>query len=320
MFLLLLILIFSAAAGAYAQIDDHINVAANRFSQQLNSLKSGTERLHAGNADLTARSSDVKGTVYQLHGHLQKAVDENKSLTRSMQRLQETHPSRTRKIEHLRRELSEYDDKMERVEDLIRISQRAIDAASKEDARLRQRLDEIGMAPPIDDEPPMPDDSEQKEKLRLLKLIDESKEHQQELYYQVAQAKKQKEVTQVVTVQTSGERQQLANQIGALEAQLEQLAKPQPPPEDPWKPEQLVQVQDQIKALQQNHDELQELIGRMHQKAQSIPISQDQRNERNRLRASLEEIHQERRKIKTQLSDLRKQMVSLDKEKASLEK
>ena len=310
------------SSSAWAQANQAINLSTDQLAGELAGLKTSTERLSAGNAALSVSNNALQSRLVPLQGPLQKLMDENNALTRSALKLQEVNPARARKIAELEKEAFDIDNKIEKLAEDINASRALIEGASKEDVRLNQRLKELGLSVPVAVPPPASVDTAQaqaKEKLRLLKMIGDSKQHQEDLYGKIAEAQKQRTKT-VVRVETSSEKEVMLNQIVVLQEQVDQLKKTAAAPSDTGiDSEQFSQLQAQVKALQKNHDELESLANRMQQKARKLPLTDDQRTEQNRLRSTLAEIEQEAHRMKAELNSLRRQMVLLDKRKTSLE-
>ena len=310
--------LLGAIPAVYAQTDQRIEFAANKFGKGLSGLKDSADQLSAGNRALTAQNNALKLRLNQALLKLQQSIEENKSLTRASLKLQDGHPVRAKQIAQLEREAFEADAKMDRLAQEIKVDKDAIERAQADEQQLTKRLSEFGVnqAPTA---PPVPD--HQKEKLRLLKMVYESKQRQEDVHRQIWEVQKHAPLA-AVAVDTSGRKAILSGQIKELQAEIEQLnkaARQVPPTQSAWEQDQMRQLEIQVKDLQKNSDELENLVGRMQQKTQKIALVPDEQAQQNKLRSSLSDLQRESEQMKKELGGLREQMVELDKRKTYLD-
>lgn len=322
LFIGLFVCIFVAGIGPVcAQTVTTADVATDRFSKELADLKISADKLAFGNEQLVAKNNQLRIALSQYQGRLQKLIDEGNALTRDTLKLQDINSSRARKIADLEKNVFEVEAQMEHVADQMKSDQESVDRIKQDDMRLTHQIVTLGgslTASAI--EPPVTTVDFTKEKLRILKMIDESK-HRQEIISQQLVDSKRNKVVSVVTVETSSDKEDLVRRVHHLQDEIDQLSKMHgavPKPEM-WDEKELRQLDLQVNALQKNHDELEQLVARMQEKAQKGTLTKDELQEQGRLKASFDDVLKENRKLKQDLNDLRLQMVELDKRKSYLE-
>ncbi len=153
---------------------------------------------------------------------------------------------------------------------------------------------------------------DQKERLKLLKMIYDSKQRQEELQQEastLAQDIHQKEtlINAVKDLQDSNDRLTRLSSSAAAGAK------------ENWNDNEMRQLEIEVRDLQKNHDELEDLLAKMQNKVSQLDVSPDQKNEKHKLQASLDELDTEGKLLKKSLGELREQMVDLDKRKSHLE-
>ena len=320
----LIIVYFYAALllGAYpawAQMGTTVDFAADRFSSELTSLKQSADRLAVGNEQLVAKNNALRISLSQYQGRLQKLLDESNALTRETLKLQDINSSRANKIADLEKNIFQLDTQMEHVGDDMKRDLAVLDRAKQDDERLTHQMATLGGSVIIPVAEPAKDMT--KEKLRMLKMIDESK-HRQEIISQQLMDSKRNKVVSVVTIEGPRDKEDLVKRIYRLQEEIDQLGKmhsnPLPQPQM-WDEKELRQLDSQVSVLQKNHDELEELVSRMQEKAQKGALTKDELKEQRRLQASFDDVIKENRQLKQNLNDLRLQMVELDKRKSYLE-
>jgi hypothetical protein len=162
---------------------------------------------------------------------------------------------------------------------------------------------------------------DQKEKLQLMKMIYDSQQHQAAMHQAISAYQQN---TPIQPAASALEHQQsLKGQIQDLEAQLAaypaQNIPAQAPVLDQGDDAQLQQLELELKALEQNYQQLKDLLEQMDQKARSVKLSVNDEIEKEKLQGNMEELKRRGVSLKIDLDDLRSQMVDLDKRKSYLE-
>ena len=313
-------MVLLGASCVYAQTQLGIEQVSDQLGTSLTSLKNSADKLSVGNGALTAKNDDLKKHLNKLQTQFQKLADENNVLTKSAQKLQDIKPVRAQQIAELEKSIFELDEKMDKWTEEIKTSKAALVRSQAEDLLLTKKLGEIIPVVPVPaPKPVVVDTDRRKEKLRILKMVYQSKERQEDLYSQVNQLEKQQPV--IVAGATAEDKQALLDQIKRVQDEIDQLTKASQPAlsAQNWSQEQMAQLDKEVKDLQKNRDELEDLLGRMQQKAQKVTATQDQRNEQVRLRASLEDLNKQGESLRANFKSLSRTMVELNKRKAFLE-
>lgn len=297
-----------------------MEVDADKFSSVLADLKTSADELSKGNKTLNEDNAALKAKLDQLQQRMQKLQEEHNSLMDASAKLQEENPALSRKIAKLEEDRHMLKAKLSNLEEQQKAAENTI-AQAKEDAqKLVQEMEELGTRAFPADMPENIPDGPDKEKLRLLKMIDDSKAKQAYLHRQIANLQQNKQISSIVTVQVPKDKDSLVNQSRQLQEEVEQLNKMAgKAPDDEVDEAQLQKLRKQMDELQKNHDELESLVGQMQQKVEKSELTTDQRTEQTRLKTSLEDINNEARRLKADLNDLRRQMVDLDKRKTYLD-
>ncbi len=303
---------------SFGQSDRAIDSAANRLAGELTDLKNSADRLYAGNQALVTGNNELKVLLGKRQGQLAQLIDEGNNLTRASLKLQDINEARTNRIVQLEKAVFEIDSTDDHLVESLKKDKDEFDSRKQEDAFLSEQMMKLGISNPV---PTVSGSGNYtKEKLRILKMVAQSKERQQIIYDQIANTQKQVS-TAVVTVETSGDKEDLLVQISRLQAEIEQLGKMAQPQavQRVWNVNELKQLDVQVKNLQKNHDELEDLVARMQQKAQKWSLSRDQMNEQAKLQSNFDEINKQNLRLRQDLNDYRQQMVELDKRKTYLE-
>jgi chromosome segregation ATPase len=294
--------------------------ATDQLGNSLTMLKASVDKLSAGNIELAQKVGSMKARLTHMQARLQQLADQNNELTKASLRLQEPDPAQARRISELEGEIFSLDGKLEQTAEGIRRDQRELDRASQEEIPLTQRLNELGIdentiiAPVAVPLPP----SNAKEKLRLLKMIDDSKQRQTELYDQLARANVTLEAVSSISAKDRLIREIRVEQ-DAIDRLSELASAPPPAPQETLDPAQMAKLEEEVKQLQKNYDELEGLVVQMRQKAQKTTMSAAEKREQGKLRDNLEGLRAETKKLDADLSRLRRDMVQLDKRKTKLE-
>ena len=312
----IVVLYLGGGAVLYAQRAQPVGDFIDRFGESLTMLKDSSQQLSAGNAALAIKNDTLRASFKQMQMRLAKEIDENNNLTKSVLKLQDVNPSRAKQITRLEKDVFDINNAIDRLAEEMKINKENCVRAQAQEGPLTQKLAQLGIIQPPD--PPAAPDP-RKERLQLLKMIYESKNRQENLYAQISAAQKQIYPTSI-NVDNSRHKQDLLDQIKRTREEITQLKKGDKgsAPKDMFTQDQMRALEVQIKDLQKNHDELEDLVDRMKQKMQKFVLSTDQRNEMNKLKGSLESLNIEGNKMKQDLGDLRQQMVELDKRKTYL--
>ncbi len=293
--------------------DDMLINPSNELSASMQSLYSSAQKLSMGNSILAVRLNEVNMKLNALQLRLKQLAVENSHLSEEAMKLQDVNPAKARKIADLEKESFDIDAQVEDLRTKIKTDADAMALAPTQALRLDRRLNELGI---LEYETKAPDDLNSKEKLQILKKISESKQRQSELYAKISSG--QIALPQV-QVQSAQEKNALLASIKQTQSEIDVLSKSFKSSMDNDVAADFKQMQMQVSLLQKNHDELEDLALRMQQKAQAMQKNVDQRAEYNRLKDNLDAINKEAKRMKFQVTDLRIQMVELDKRKTYLE-
>lgn len=293
--------------------DDMLINPSNELSTSMQSLYSSAQKLSMGNSILAVRLNEVNMKLNALQLRLKQLAVENSHLSEEAMKLQDVNPAKARKIADLEKESFDIDAQVEDLRTKIKADADAMALAPTQALRLDRRLNELGI---LEYETKAPDDLNSKEKLQILKKISESKQRQSELYAKISSG--QIALPQV-QVQSAQEKNALLASIKQTQSEIDVLSKSFKSSMDNDVAADFKQMQMQVSLLQKNHDELEDLALRMQQKAQAMQKNVDQRAEYNRLKDNLDAINKEAKRMKFQVTDLRIQMVELDKRKTYLE-
>lgn len=296
--------------------------AADKFQQGLIDLKAGIDRLTVDNAALAGQNEALKGQLTQLRLQLGQTQQEQESLDQAALKLKATNETKTRQINEAREELASLNERLEKINAEIKLSAQGIEQKTKEEDELTKQALQmrlplaaaVTVSPEVVEVKPDP----RKEKLKLMKMIYDSKKHQEDLHESLLVA--QKSAVSSGQAQAASRKVFLQEQIKQLEYDLAQMPLVEVPlVESNWTQEQLKQMEFELKNLQQNHDELEALIGQLQKKNVAQQVQPAERNEQSKLAANIGELKREGGVLKGNLSDLRNKMVELDKRKTRLE-
>jgi len=271
------------------------NVAAATASLQdvLSTLKQSVEKLSADNDQWGAQDHDLKEQVSRLQMRLGSLEAQGDDLNQAAARLQDKNPRRSQEILSLEEENSRLDDRIVKAENGIKSIQSAPSQAT--------------IRP-------------QKEKLRLMKMIDDSEQRQESLYASILEYQKN---FPLPAANALARQKLLKDQIKDLEAQIAAL-----PPDktsasftlaNQWDDTQLQQLEMELKVLEKNYLQLKDLKETMTQKAKSVQMSAGQHAEGEKLKSSMDDLNRQGIGLKADLDTLRAQMIELDKRKSRLE-
>ncbi len=299
-----------------------VKEAADRFGEELEGLKASAAKLSLRNAAMSAANSELRTRMSAQQIRLGKLVEESNDLTKAALKLQDSNPTRTKKITQLEKDNFDIDSRTDHLTEQGKTDKDAMEREKAQEGPLDAKLAQLGlMVQKPEPQIPSPADAHQKEKLRLLKMIYESKQRQADLYVRLSDSQKNVPVSSGSSF--PGKKHTLAAKIREAEDSIEEMNKRMAlavsvSQNDPNEG-QIRKMEEYVRELQKNHDELEDLIAQMQQKSQKIAMTPEQRSQANKLRTSLGDLSGEGRKLKADLNDLRQDMVALDKKKTRLE-
>jgi len=282
---------------AQAQEEGNISPATTALQEVLSNLKQSVEKLSLDNDQLEARDNSIKQQITQLQEQLSRLEAQADLLNKGIDKLKENNPRRAQQIARLQEEDLELDNRAQKALSGIKSIQQSLGA-------------QVG-----------PVSHSVKERLQLMKMIDESQQRQESLHKSISEFQTN---TPLQPAASALEHQQfLKDQIKDLESQIAAY-----PPENPPLKQgdssqgddaQLRQMEMDLKALETNYLQLKDLMRQMDQKAQSTRMTLSQHLEADKLQSSIDDLNRQGVSLKVQLDDLRSQMVDLDKRKTYLE-
>ncbi len=282
--ILALIIVMIALSGLGFAQEDNIVTATSALQDVLSTLQKSAEKLNTDNEQLAGKDKYFKGQIQALQAQLKGLEAQADLINKETSRYQGTNPHRAKVIARL----------------------------EKENADLDQQLQNT--APPVNA-------GTQKEKLRLLKMIDESQQRQEALQQSILDYQKK---TPLMRRSDALARQQLLkDQIKDIEDQLpvvmpQAIAKGSGLDEQ-WEDKRLVELGSDLKVLEKDYLQLRDLLGKMASRAPSAGETMNQIIEEQKLERSMEDIKQQSAGLRAELDDLRAQMVELDKRKSYLD-
>ncbi len=310
--LVMLVLPFPVLADEYA--------GADKFQRVLMDLKQSIDQLTIDNAKVLEQDEELRKQLIKLRVQLGQIQQEGEQLERDASKLKVGQESKAKQINEAREEFNLLNDHLEKLNDEIGIMSKGVEQKMKEDEALALQVEALRPAVIV---PPAPVAIEvkpdpRKEKLKLMKMIYDSKKHQEELHGALLAA--QKSAVSTSHAKALARKEYLQGQIKELDKALAELPEIQSPVVDTnWSEDQLQQMEVELKNLQKNHDELALVVGQLQKKNIALQVKPEDRVEQNRLENSINELKREGKALKADLSALRSQMVELDKRKTRLE-
>ena len=284
---------------SFAQ-EENVTTATSALQTVLSTLKQNVEKLSFDNDQLATKDNAIKQQVSQLQMQLGQLEAQGDVLNKAADKLQDKNPGRAQQITRLEKENFDLDNRIQKAEGTIKLIQPALDAGYQEDQRLLLQLKSVQNGTPI---PPMPMSPEsqtaahvQKEKLRLMKMIFDSQQRQEELHKSILEL--QKNTNLLPAPSALAHQQRLGNQ---------------------WDDVQLHQLEGELKALEHNYAQLKDLMAQMSKKVQNTRMTVSQHVEGEKLQSSIDDLNRQGQGLRADLDDLRSQMVDLDKRKFRLE-
>jgi len=255
--------VFAAVAG-HAQ-EDHVATAASSLQAVLANLKESIEKLSFDNEQWMTRNEQVKAQVAQLQAQLAHLKDRTEELNKAVHPLQAPNGRRSEQIKRLQEENADLDKHIQSTSDDIQsIQQRSKTSIFS-----------------------------QKDKLKLMTMIYDSQQRQEELYRSIGEVRKN--------------------------AQASRAAVPRATGADRWNEAQLAQLEAELKTLEQNYSSFKDLTKEMGRKAKALRLAAPKQSEVEKLQISMDDLNRQHAQLKGDLNDLRAQMIELDKRKSYLE-
>ncbi len=276
-----------------AVVEDLLPLSASQhLGESLNELKTSVSSLEAGNQNLMDANARLKAHLDAMQLRVRDLMLQENQMAEEAEKLKALRDPLSRQIAQMEKENFTIDAKLESLTADGPVTRERIARAQKQDMELSERMGTMGLR--IQEEVavnPFSSQSTQKERLKLLKMIDESKKIQQRLTQQLFDQRK-----------ISGPPAVQKTVLGG-----------------PWSGAQLDQLEAQIRQMNKNHEKLQELGLKMQERLGKTEITPSDRTEQNKLRSTLEGMSKAGKELKTEIRVLRKQMVELDKRKSHLE-
>ena len=305
--------------------DENIATATAALQSVLSTLKQSVEKLSLDNDQLAAKDQSIRRQVSQLQMQLGSFEARGDVLNKTAEKLQDKTPGRAQQITRMEAENADLDDRAQKAEGAIKPIQQSMDEKYKEDQKLLLQLKGMSYAPSPLTQVRSPGTQEaqrlQKEKLRLMKMINDSQQRQEALQGEIIEL--QKNTPMLPGASALAHQQILKEQIKDLEAQL--TAYPQekfsanPGASDQWNENQLYQLALELKTLEKNYVQLKGLMEQMGKKTQAARMTVSQHVEGEKLQSSIDDLDRQGESLRADLDDLRSQMVDLDKRKSQLE-
>jgi chromosome segregation ATPase len=320
-FIFILFLLLAGMSTPFAEDEPPMKAATDQFQYSLMILKQTIERVSADNARLTAKNDQLKQLLTSERMQLGQLQHRNEELGRASSKLRGTQPAHAKQLSALAQEIFEMQNRLDKQEAQLNVVRSALLQKEEEDRKLSEQLTQ-GQHPQAPAAPQTPDpqkDEVRKEKLKLMKMLYESKKHQGDL--QNALVTSGKTLASAEYIQAQTRKRFLKEEISALQAQAPKEM-PTPPPASPLDLRtqgEIEELEGHITSLQKNYDELEDLVEKMQKKAQAYSLQQDGKLEHDRLARGIEDLNRENDSLKSQLAGLRVQMVELDKRKTKLE-
>ncbi len=300
--------------------DASIDVAINQLGKGLTALRASVSQLSDNNEALLSRNEKYKLLIRNLEISLKQKIEEHQLLRRSASQLKVEKPAWSKQIARLEKDVFEWNEKMDRWVEEGKADQTALDRFRVQDEELVQRWIQMGGNEMPQADAPLDSANKDfsKEKLRLLKMIFESKGRQAQIQQQMDDLGTSM-TPDAPKVEDMFRRQDLLNQIQKTKVEIAQIKLKVPlSVKENFSDEALRSLDAQIRDLQKNHDDLQALIEEMKHKAERVGVSADERIEMNKLFYSLETLSLDGHTLRKDLDILRRQMVTLDKRKTLL--
>lgn len=291
----------------------------------LSNLQQSVEKLSLDNDQLAARDQAIKDQIMKLQEQLGRLETQGDLLSKVTDKLQDKDPRRAQTITLLEGENFDLDDRTQKFESTIKLIQRALDAGYQEDQKLLLQLKGLTkIPPPVPEKKPAQSPAAvhlQKEKLKLLKMIDDSKERQEVLHRSILEL--QKSAPLLLATNALAHQRLLKEQIKDLEAQVAGYPKVNLSGKlgeaNQWDDTELGQMEGELEHLEQNYSQLKALMAQMGKKSKNSRLTISDNSEEEKLQDSIKDLNHQGHGLMANLDELRSQMVDLDKRKSRLE-
>ena len=300
--------VLSLPGLAPAQDDAYISPATSALQDVLSNLKQSVEKLSLDNDQLEARDNAIKQQIAMLQSQLNQMEDQGERLSNEAGKLQDKNPRRSQEIAQLEEKDFDLDNRLQKTESSIRSMQQSL---GSEDGQGPESITPAMQAA----------DHDQKERLKLMKMIYDSQQRQESLHEAISGFQKN---TPVLPAAAALERQEaLKEQIKSLEAEIAGY-----PPDDhqanggaldQGDEAQVVELELELKTLEENYSQLKYLMQQMGKKAKLGQMTDGQHVELEKIQGNITDLNRQGVALKVELDDLRSQMVDLDKRKSRLE-
>ena len=305
--------------------DNDITTATSALQGVLANLQQSVQQLSLNNDRLTNKDKDIKQQIASLQAQLAQLEAKGEQLGKAQDKLSQKSPRRSQQITRLEQENFDLDDHIQKDDAEIKLIQLSLEAGYKQDQALLLQLKALTNLPPPAPKGPTPETlaaiRRQKEKLKLMKMINESQLRQEALHQSILEAQKNEPLQPVASALAHQEI--LKGQIKDLEKQIAAYPPDQPSKNigipDQWDNTQLSELQAELKTLEKNYAQLKDLMGEMTKKAKAAKMTVNQHIEEVKLQSSLNDLNHQGTGLRVDLDDLRSQMVDLDKRKSRLE-
>jgi len=306
-----------------AQEQNNIMTATSALQDVLSNLKDSVQKLSVDNDQLAFKDNLIKQQVGQLQAQLVLLQNQGNLLNDSIEKLQVKDPDRAERITQLEGENFDLDNQTQKAEAQIKLIQESMDAGFHEDQQLLLQLKKLQNVIPS----PLPlqavetpSDHQEKEKLKLMKMIYESQQRQVDLHKAIFELQKNTPI--MPGAEALAHQQYLKEQIKDIQDQLALAPTEKTSSDDGnsrWDSTQIAQMENELKYLEENYNQLKNLMNQMNQKAQSVRMTVAEHVEEVKLQNSIDELNRQSLGLRANLDELRNQLIDLDKRKSSLE-
>ena len=238
--------------------EEDIAHATSALQSVLTNLQQSVQQLTVNNDQLAARDDFMKVQISKLQlqfGGLGDPV--GNLLGQAVGKLQADNPRRVQQISDLEEENRDLDSRIEKAQDGIKSIQRSLGEAYEDDQNLLLKLKgtPAELASSIQSPENPADIHQEKERLKLMKMIYDSQQRQEDLHGSILQF--QKNTSLLPAASALAHQQLLKEQIKDLETQIAAY----PPGSfsanggsaNRWDERQLHQLEEELKVLEQNY-------------------------------------------------------------------
>ncbi len=289
-------------------------VATDHLEATLTDFKESIAQMSSANDALDLKNQGVRAKINQLQSELDQSLKQEQELSQDVLKLQQNNDARGQQIARMEKEILDTDAQAAALDQGAQATNERLAGMRLEDQQLSDQITQMQGTMP---QQALPDNDQRKEKLKLIKMIYESKEHQGQIQRQLLQLKKESPPS--IASQEQERQDQLKKDIAQIEAEVNQA---QPPKANTfaYTEEDLQALEGELDKVQKNYDQLQSLFAQMKEKVQAVQqISPKQRQEQQKLQSSVDDLTRESKSLRLDMDELRVQMVELDKRKARLE-